>query len=151
PAKVAFDGKSAWPLLKGDKVDWPDRTLFFQWHRGDEPELNRACAARSQHFKLVQPLGSNGAKLTVPVAFELYDMDSDPLEEKNLATVRPDLVEKMRAAYEAWFKDVGSTRGYAPPRIHLGSAEENPTLLTRQDCRVGKERWDPKDVGFWEV
>ncbi|MBL8296283.1 MAG: arylsulfatase, partial [Bryobacterales bacterium] len=43
-----MDGRSLAPLLKGEEVDWADRTLFTQWHRGDEPELFRACAARNQ-------------------------------------------------------------------------------------------------------
>jgi arylsulfatase A-like enzyme len=144
PDKVAFDGKSVWPLLKGDEVEWPDRTLYFQWHRGDEPELNRACAARSRKYKLVQPLGA-GAK-PAKVEFELYDMEKDPLEEKNVAAEKPDVVESMRKGYEAWFKDVSSTRGYAPPRIHLGGAED-PSLLTRQDWRGPKAGWSPNDIG----
>jgi arylsulfatase A-like enzyme len=150
PGKVAFDGKSLWPLLKGDKVDWPDRTLYFQWHRGDEPELNRACAARSQRYKLVQPVGPTPMK-PGKVEFELYDMEKDPLEEKNIAADQPEVVAAMRKGYEEWFKDVSSTRGYAPPRIFLGAAEENPTLLTRQDWRGPKAGWGPKDLGFWEV
>ncbi len=151
PDKVAFDGKSVWPLLKGEKVEWPDRTLYFQWHRGDEPELNRAFAARSQKYKLVQPLGAGGGKLPEKVAFELYDMEKDPLEEKDIAAEKPDVVTAMRKGYEGWFKDVSSTRGYDPPRISLGSAEENPSLLTRQDWRGPKAGWGPKDVGHWEV
>jgi arylsulfatase A-like enzyme len=58
PAGVKFDGRSPAPLLRGEKIDWPDRTLFFQWHRGDAPQRYRACAVRSQDWKLVQPLGA---------------------------------------------------------------------------------------------
>src|SRR5207249_12225365 len=49
------------------------------------------------------------------------------------------------------FKDVSATRGYDPPRIHLGAPEENPTLLTRQDWRGPRAGWKPKDLGYWEV
>ena len=42
----SFDGKSLLPLLKGiQTAGWPDRTLFFQWHRGDRPEPGRSFAA----------------------------------------------------------------------------------------------------------
>jgi hypothetical protein len=57
----------------------------------------------------------------------------------------------MRQGYEAWFKDVSATRGYAPPRIYLGAAEENPSLLTRQDWRGPMAGWGPKSLGYWEV
>ena len=56
PRQVKFDGLSLSPLLRGQPSGWPDRTLFFQWHRGDAPERYRAFAARSQDWKLVQPL-----------------------------------------------------------------------------------------------
>ncbi len=137
PPDVSLDGISLMPLLRGDDVEWPDRTLYFQWHRGDEPELYRACAARGQRYKLV-----NGD--------ELYDLVNDPGERRNIAAEHPDIVAEMRKGYEAWFRDVGSTRGYAPPRIPLGTPFENPVTLTRQDWR-GADGWGDKDLGYWEV
>ena len=41
-----FDGHSFARMLTGGPVNWSDRTLFFQWHRGDEPEKYRAFAVR---------------------------------------------------------------------------------------------------------
>ena len=35
PASVAFDGQDLMPLLRGDAAVWPERRLFFQWHRGE--------------------------------------------------------------------------------------------------------------------
>jgi len=60
-----------------------------------------------------------------------------------LATAQPGEVARLRAATEAWFADVSSTRGgYAPPRIYIGVPEENPTLLTLQDRRDEPEGWE---------
>jgi arylsulfatase A-like enzyme len=150
PAKVAFDGKSLWPLLRGDKVEWPDRTLYFQWHRGDRPELYRACAARSQQYRLVQPRGAGGEKLPAGPKFQLYDITKDPYEQHDLADKLPEVVARLRKGYEDWFKDVGRA-GYDPPRIYLGAAQENPVLLTRQDWRGPKAAWRPDSLGHWEV
>lgn len=138
PAGVKLDGRSLLPLLRGDKVEWADRTLYFQWHRGDEPEPFRACAARSQRWKLVD-------------GKELYDILADPAETKNVADEHPDVVAQMRKGYEAWFHDVSATRGYAPPRIHLGSPHENPVTLTRQDWRGPRASWNPDGLGHWEI
>lgn len=137
PEGLQLDGRDLMPLLLGEAADWPDRTLYFQWHRGDVPELYRDCAARGQRYKLV-----NGK--------ELYDIETDPGEQHDVAAANPEIVAAMRAGYEAWFKDVGGTRGYAPPRIYLGTSHENPTVLTRQDWR-GAEGWGPRDLGHWEV
>jgi arylsulfatase A-like enzyme len=151
PASVKFDGLSLEPLLRGRQAAWPDRTFFFQWHRGDAPERYRAFAARCQDWKLVQPLGA-GEKWDGKTAFQLYDMAHDPFELHDLATQDPDRVAKLKAAYDAWFDDVTGERDYAAPaRISLGAPQENPALLTRQDWRGHIASWGPKGRGCWEV
>jgi arylsulfatase A-like enzyme len=151
PAGVAFDGRSVLPLLKGDTDDWPDRTLFAQWHRGDVPERYRNFAARSQRYKLVRPETAQRSSLPLEKTFELYDMQIDPLEMANIAEAHPDIVDRLRAAYDRWFDDVSSTRGYDPPRIVLGAPQENPSVLTRQDWRGPGAAWTPDAVGYWET
>ncbi len=140
PNAPAFDGVSLAPLLNEKQSDtrWADRNLFFQWHRGDAPQAFKNCAVRNQRWKLV-----NG--------IELYDMNEDPAEEKDVASTQDDRVRELRQAYLAWFEDVGSTRGYGPVRIHVGSDHENPVMLTRQDWR-GTENWtDISAAGGWEI
>jgi arylsulfatase A-like enzyme len=151
PEGIAFDGKSLLPLLKGDAPNWPDRTLFFQWHRGDVPERYRAFAARSQQYKLVRPEPATRSSQPLEKTFELYDMAADPYEIRNIAEEHPDIVAQLRAAYDRWFDDVSSTRGYDPPRIALGAPQENPAVLTRQDWRGPGAAWTPDAAGYWET
>jgi hypothetical protein len=142
------------PLLKNEPVRWKDRTIFIQAHRGDKPLLYHHFAARSQQWKLLHASGFHRENFDGKPKFELYDMVADPLEQKNLATERPDVVERMRKEYEAWFSDVGNTRpsNYAPPRIYIGTPHENPVVLTRQDWRHIKDRpWAPRSNGYWEL
>ncbi len=150
PDGLRLDGRSLMPLLRGETdVAWPDRTLFFQWHRGDQPEPDRAFAARSQKYTLLRrepPLGSR----EVP-ALELYDMEIDPWQQHDLAADRPQIVEKMHAEYLAWFKDVSSSRGFEAVRIEIGGDREDPTILTRQDWRGPRSGWGINDLGHWEV
>lgn len=152
PLDTKFDGRSLWPLLKGLRIAWPDRTLFTQSHRGDEPVLYHNFAARNQRWKLVSNSGFGLEKL-LPSGpkFELFDMQNDPYELQDVAAEHPEVVAKLRAEYEAWFKDVGSTRpdNYAAPRIAIGTPHESTTVLTRQDWRGAG--WGPKDLGHWEV
>jgi arylsulfatase A-like enzyme len=150
PEGLVLDGKSLLPLLRGTQTaGWRDRTLFFQWHRGDEPELGRSFAARSQTHKLVRPEPLPGARKTPPL--ELYDMEHNPLELQNIAAQHPDLVSKMYAEYRVWFRDVSATRGFDPVRFELGGARQNPTILTRQDWRGPRAGWEDNDLGYWEV
>lgn len=152
PESVAFDGKSIAPLLRGEKAEWPDRTLVFQWHRGDAPERYRSFAARSQNWKLVQPLGAEAVKWDGRTNFKLYDMEHDPLEMHDLAADNPAMVAELKSKYDAWFDDVTHGRDYsAPPRICIGAPEENPVLLTRQDWRGPKANWNATGIGYWDV
>ncbi|HYW78793.1 MAG TPA: arylsulfatase [Thermoguttaceae bacterium] len=138
PDGVRLDGRSILPLLQNKPVDWPERTLYFQWHRGDAPEPFRACAARAADYKLV-----NGT--------ELYDMKSDPLETEDVAAEHPDVVAKMRGEYEAWLADVSRDHGYEAPKILIGTPHEETTILTRQDWRGPKATWGRDGLGHWEL
>jgi arylsulfatase/arylsulfatase A len=152
PLDTEFDGRSLWPLLKGLKVAWPERTLFAQSHRGDEPVLYHNFAARNQRWKLVSNTGFGQEKLPPGgPKFELFDMQNDPFELQDVAAEHPEIVSKLKGEYEAWFKDVSSTRpdNYAAPRIVIGSPHEPTTVLTRQDWRGAG--WGPKEVGYWEL
>ncbi|MDP8245616.1 MAG: arylsulfatase [Candidatus Hinthialibacter antarcticus] len=138
PQEIAFDGKNLMPLLEKKPTAWPDRNLYFQWHRGDVPQRFEACAVRGQRYKLV-----NGK--------ELYDIENDPGETTNIASQHPNIVAKMRQEYLDWYRDVSGERGYSPPLIHIGSPDENPTILTPQDWRGPDAGWNKNSVGYWEV
>ena len=135
---LKLDGRSLGPLVNVEPATWPDRTLYFQWHRGDEPQPFRASAALQQRYKLVD-------------GKELYDLERDPEESTDIASQHPNVVAGMRKGYEDWFRDVSSTRGYAPPRIHAGTKHENPVTLTRQDWRGPRAGWTEESLGHWEV
>ena len=138
PDAVSIDGKSLMPLLKGETADWPDRTIFIERQRGI-PQLYRNSTAINQQYKLV-----NGK--------ELYNLIIDPSEKNDIAGDYPELVARMRGEYEAWFNDVGSTRGFEPMRITLGTPHENPVILTPQDCRGPHSRWTSENyIGYWLV
>lgn len=135
--QAKLDGRSLLPLVTSTnaKETWSDRTLFLQWHRGDVPRAFENSAVLTQSYKLVD-------------GKELYDLDADPGEAKNVAAAQPNVVRQLRLSYEAWFKDV-SAQGYAPPRIVMG--KKWPTLLTRQDWRGPGANWEASGVGHWEV
>jgi hypothetical protein len=152
PQDIRLDGRSFWPLLKGQSVEWPDRHIVIQAHRGDEPVLYHNFAIRTQDWKLLHASGFGAESFDGTPRFELYDMKNDPLEVQDVAKRHPEKVEELKKAYEAWFRDVSHTRpdNYAPPRIHVGTPYENPVTLTRQDWRHEKGRpWAEDSNGHW--
>jgi hypothetical protein len=150
PKSVTFDGVSIVPELKGRESASDERLLYFQWHRGDVPVRYRACAVRGPRYKLVQAAGRADADAFTP-DWALYDMHTDPSEKHNVIDGHRELAERMQAAYDRWFDDVGSTRGYPVPRIVAGTRHENPLTLTRQDWRGPRAGWSENAVGRWDV
>lgn len=144
-----LDGRNLLPILTGARPPSLDRGLYFQWHRGDSPEPGRAFAARNGRYKLVRAETPPGA--VEPAPLELFDIESDPFEEQDLAASRPDLVDRLQADYQAWFHDVAATRGFDPPRIWVGTQAEDPVELTRQDWRSADADGQPDLVGHWEI
>jgi arylsulfatase A-like enzyme len=152
PTDRAIDGVSLLPLLTGqtDPADWPERWLTMQWHRGDQPQSRRHCAVVGQRHKWLCLDGQRE---------ELYDLASDPAEQHDLAAAQPALAAELRAVYDAWFADVSTSwaatpdEHYQPVPIPLGSSDENPVGLTRQDWRIDnrRESWDCDNPGWWPV
>ena len=135
PETVKFDGVSLMPLLTKDNVHWQNRALYFQFNRGMIPRIYQNCSARSQRYKLVSAHGySRERDSSLPDLkpdFELYDMSVDPNETNNISEEHPDIVARMREGYEAWFKEMVTSRNIEPGIIYIGSEKSNPVHLTR--------------------
>ncbi|WP_165698940.1 arylsulfatase [Bremerella volcania] len=145
PNKI--DGVSFWPQLTGKQREIQPRNLFFQVHRGLEPEPYHNAAVVGERYKLVMNVGSFGkARLTdVPekqrTGIQLFDLSEDPSEQNDLAEQMPDKVQQLTKAYDGWFADVKASRGFSPPAILLGSRATDSTLLCRyQDGHYEGER-----------
>lgn len=87
---VPMQGKSLLPVFKGEKFSEP-RTLFWE-HQG-----NRAVI--SGKWKLVSKYPED--------VWELYDIESDRTESKDLSKEKPELVEKLSKEYDNWTQQAG--------------------------------------------
>jgi arylsulfatase A-like enzyme len=127
PSGAKLDGISMLPLLRNASASWPNRTLFFQWDSKSVPRHGRCFTAIDERWKLVQPVGiDNGTQMHIcqryselckvqkrgeraivgEPRYELYDLAADPGEWKDLASAHPEVVERMKKQYDAWFNEV---------------------------------------------
>lgn len=143
PEGLALDGKSLVPLLKGKEAVWPERTLFVHNQRVDHPIKGKHSVVMTERWRLI-----NGR--------ELYDIQKDPGQRRDVAANYPEVVQDLRGAYERWWKDI-SERFEEYTWIVIGSDHENPVKLTSHDIH-GQVGWDHVHVrrnspcdGFWAV
>lgn len=87
---------------------------------------------------------------------ELYDLESDPLQQSDVATANPEVVAKMRSHLDAWWNEVGPLAN-EPQRVVIGHEAENPMILTAcewLDVFIDQQRQvrraDLKN-GWWEL
>ncbi len=91
------EGRSFLPLLEDPAAAWPDRYLYThrgRWKTGDDPNKHqlRGSAVRNHRFRFV----GNTA---------LYDMLEDPGQKVNVIEKHPEVVQTMRAAFDAWWRE----------------------------------------------
>jgi arylsulfatase A len=133
PSGPKIDGVSLRPLLESvNATTWPERTLFT--HNPIDETNKFPGAVRTQQHRLVReikgPAGGSKAKANDASAtpWQLYDMETDPGQNQDIAKEHPDLVKELAAKYDAWFADISSD-GLKRFPIPVGHAEHNPVEL----------------------
>jgi arylsulfatase len=91
------EGRSLMPLLTNPKAEWPDRFLVThvgRWPRGKVAEAKFTnCSIRDSRYTLVNNK-------------ELYDLQSDPGESKNVLDEHAAEAARLRDAYDKWWDEV---------------------------------------------
>jgi len=59
----------------------------------------------------------------------LYNLDDDPLQEKNIIDEHPEVAKRLQDALNQWWSEVEATAN-EPQEIIVGSDEENPMMLS---------------------
>ena len=127
PASVKFDGINLAPVLRGRAEPPADRMLVINYSRmpggatratPDNPAVPRreGAAVLWQRWRLLEDR-------------ELYDLATDPLQERNVIAQHPEVVAKMRAHLDAWWAGVRDQCKEFQPSV-IGSDAQNPVMLT---------------------
>jgi arylsulfatase A-like enzyme len=95
-----LDGRDPLPALAGEAKSPHERLVFT---------YSKSGAVREGSLKIIRSAANK--------PWELYDLASDPSETKNLATERPDDVQRLDAAYESFLADVKQDASKEAPVI----------------------------------
>jgi len=108
-------------LLYDPKATTPARTLFVESQRMLIPTTWRKCAVMTDRWRLV-----NGK--------ELYDIQADPGQKRNIAKKHGDVIEKLRKAYltDFWASVTQGDELFAEPIV--GAAQQREIHLVSEDA-----------------
>lgn len=127
--KVAFDGRSIVPELKGEET--PDRPIFIHFPH-DPPKANgeAATSVRLGDDKLIRFYfgGEDGKD-----RYELYDLSKDIGEKNNLASALPDKVRELDALITDYLQRTGAVVPKANPAY-------NPAASPRKKADAAPEK-----------
>jgi len=137
---AVFDGVSLAGLLMGEQQELDERMCVSQYRVSGE-KWNPAVVMWEK-WRLI------GGK-------ELYNISTDPGQEKNVYAEFPEVEEKMNAQYDSWYKKVKPSFN-RERHIIIGSEEANPLTLYASDwqgsyCdnRGGLTKADGN--GYWDI
>jgi hypothetical protein len=132
PEDLKVDGKSLAPILFDEAPEWQERVIVSRNDRLRQPRKWYNTTIRNSQFKLY-----NGS--------ELYRLDDDPGESRDIASEYPHVVQDLRQKYETWWDDITrSNENFTPSyslfnedsgAYHAGEAIEPPysVKIEKQD------------------
>ena len=130
----SLDGVSLKPLLTEAKPRWFERTLFLNYSLQtlQQPAPYPGGIARIQRYKMVD-------------GKELYDLEKDPGEKKNLAPNLPQLLTDLDQQYRAWWRSLFPDGTYTIRPIPVGY-DQSPTV--RITPHLGRVQGGLEYTGF---
>jgi len=109
-SKSKIDGVSLVPALRGKEL--PERALFWDYpHYGNQGGAP-ASAVRDGRWKFIEWREDDSV--------ELFDLDTDPGEKRNLAKARPDTAARMRTMLAHWRSEIGAKSPITNPHFKTG-------------------------------
>lgn len=140
PDHAEFDGSSLIPALEGNQEELEERILVVEYENPYRPRENKAVMWKD--WRLVKDS-------------ELYDLSTDPAQEKDVADQYPEVVQKLKDHYREWKEN--TMPNYNKERyIHLGNPAQNPLMLYSSDWK-GSYADNPGNlfagdrIGAWDV
>jgi len=120
--------------LRGSSEPPADRTLVVQYSRMDLDRLHKGggrphkddAAVMWKQWRLLR-------------GKELYDLTTDPHQDKNIIEEHPDIAARLQKHYDRWWAEIEPTLDTYQPSV-IGSDQQNPTRLC--SCEWADERLD---------
>jgi len=154
PSERPADGMSLAPVLRGEATVPEDRILVTNYSRmpgeldfptPDSPSIMRreGAAVMWRRWRLLEGTA-------------LYDLESDPAQQRDVAADHPDVAARLRAHLDQWWQEVEPVANQVQ-RITIGADAENPMTLSAcewMDVFVDQQhqvRIAARRNGYWHL
>ncbi|MDP4776874.1 MAG: sulfatase-like hydrolase/transferase, partial [Opitutales bacterium] len=133
PTDREMDGRSLAPLLECADTPWEREPVVLQFHGGPafpEDHLKAEFSyIMTERWRLIH-------------GRELYDIQADPSQRKDVAAEHPEVVEQLWSHYEPYWQS--AVKGMRAVRLDIGNPTENPVELCSQDWYMpqGNPPWN---------
>lgn len=151
PDGVCFDGIGQVPLLRGELVHSPERTLFVHNQQRDRPKKHKDLQVMTGEWRLAV------TEQWGPGLTELFDARRDPGQRQDVSRQHTDVMKALMEQYDQWWEHI-SVRFAEYSDIIIGSDSEPITKLTCHAWHGEKGLYNQshvrqgiQDNGFWAV
>jgi hypothetical protein len=127
PTDRKIDGGDIWPLLAGEAGAKSPHEVFY-YYRGLTLEGVRSGPWKLRLAIADRPVGKNAKPPATPLHDQLYNLDADIGESKDVAEANPEVMTRLRALVEAAKDDLGLD-GMGPGVRPLGRVEHPQPLI----------------------
>jgi len=147
-----FDGMNLTPVLRGEQAVPEDRMLIINYSR--MPNFVNYPTPFSQSLMKRNQAEVLWKRWRLLEDRELYNLETDPLQKKNVIGDHPEVLKKMRGHLDRWWTEVGP-KANEPQRVIIGSDHENPSMLTACEWldvfvdQQGQIRRGTRKSGYW--
>ena len=148
PTGRRFHGESLAPLMRGEPDErWQERITATDTQRVANPIKWRMSCVMKNRWRLI-----NGV--------ELYDLESDPGQERDIADEHPEIAAELQEGYEAWWHLCSEGIDEEVP-VSIGADVQEEAVLRSHDLRneedhavvwnQGQVRSGLRCLGWWEI
>jgi uncharacterized sulfatase len=133
PKDQYLDGESILPLLKQKPLK--DRAIY--WHYPHYHHSRPAGAIRDGKWKLIEFFDGSG--------IELYDLEKDISEKRNLAKTNPEVAKRLQKKLAAWRESAGALMpepnpDYDPKKAHEWGTHPDRAKIIENIRRSGQKK-----------
>ncbi len=127
PPSTRLDGQSLAPLMRRERDSLGDRMLVINYSR--MPGFRVKYTKESPAIPHRDGAGVLWKQWRLLENRELYNIEADPHQDRNVAAAHQRVVGKMRSHLQTWWDGVKDDV-MTPQRVIIGNDAENPMLLT---------------------